>query len=86
MALPGGDEVLGQVYADWCACNGDVTVTGPVQLAANLDLSPRHLPDLIDLSALPADDRAYQLQEIDRQTDGQLYAVDISALDWIQIV
>lgn len=66
MALPGGDEVLGQVDTDWCASDGDVSVIGSVQLAADLYLSPRHLPDLIDLSALSADDRAYQLQDIEQ--------------------
>lgn len=61
-ALPGGNEVLGQVDADRRPCDGDVAVARAVQLAADLDLSPRHLPDLVDLSALTADDGADQLQ------------------------
>ena len=63
LALPGSDEVLGKVNADWSASDGDVSVTCSIQLTANLDLSPRHLPDLIDLGALTADDGAYQLGE-----------------------
>jgi len=55
-ALPGGDEVLGQVDADGRARDGDVPVAGAVQLAADLDLRARHLPDLIDLGALAPDD------------------------------
>lgn len=37
--LPGGNEVLGQVDADWCSCDGDMPVACPIQLAADLDLS-----------------------------------------------
>lgn len=75
--LPGGNEVLGQVDADRCSCDSDMTVTCPVQLAADLDLSSWHLPDLIDLSALTADDRADQLQKEQRrgrisQFDGKM--------------
>ncbi|KAG7228187.1 hypothetical protein INR49_013350 [Caranx melampygus] len=65
-ASPGGNEVLGQVDADGCSCYGDVAVGRPVQLAADLDLSSRHLPDLVDLSALTTNDRADQLQKKDR--------------------
>lgn len=54
--LPGGNEVLGQVDADRCSCDSDMTITRPVQLAADLDLSSRYLPDLVDLSALTAND------------------------------
>lgn len=60
--LPRGNEVLGQIDADRCSCDGDMTVTCSVQLAADLDLSSGHLPDLVDLSALPAYDRADQLK------------------------
>lgn len=68
-ALPGGNEVLGQVDADRRSCDRDMAVARPVQLAADLDLRPRHLPDLVDLSALAADDRADQLRE-NRGRDG----------------
>ena len=54
--LPGGNEVLGQVDADRRSCDSDMAVSRPVQLAADLDLSSGHLPDLVDLSALTADD------------------------------
>lgn len=82
-ALPGGNEVLGQVDADWCSCDSDMTVTCPVQLAADLDLSSWHLPDLVDLSALTANDRADQLWKNRGETDrsvltGEInYCVDI---------
>ena len=72
-ALPGGNEVLGQVDADRCSCNSDMTVACPVQLAADLDLSSRHLPDLIDLGSLTADYRANQLQESRVETDQSVW-------------
>lgn len=77
-ASPGGNEVLGQVDADRRSRDRDVAVARPVQLAADLDLSPRHLPDLVDLGALAADDGADQLRNdrgsrrvsrTDRRTD-----------------
>lgn len=55
--LPGGNEVLGQVDADRRSRDGDVAVACPVQLAPDLDLSSGHLPDLVDLGSLAADDR-----------------------------
>lgn len=58
LGLPGGNEVLGQVDADRCSCDGDMPVTRPIQLTPDLDLSSRHLPDLVDLSTLTADDGA----------------------------
>lgn len=60
-SLPWSDEVLSQVDGDRCAGDGDVTVTGAVDLTANLDLSPRYLSDLVYLGALPPDDWADQL-------------------------
>lgn len=59
-----------------------MTVTCSVQLAANLDLGSRHLPDFVDLSSLAADDRADQLQEskggTDQSVGGKInYYVDI---------
>lgn len=54
--LPRGDQVLSQVDGDRCPCDGDVTVAGAVDLTADLDLSPRHLPDLVYLGALATDD------------------------------
>lgn len=82
LGLPGGNEVLGQVDADRCSCDSDMTVTCSVQLAANLDLSSRHLPDFVDLSSLAADDRADQLRESKGETDQSVrrkinYYVDI---------
>lgn len=73
LGLPGGNEVLGQVDADRCSCDSDMSVTCPVQLAADLDLSSRHLPDLVDLSPLTADDRADQLQRSRGETDQSLW-------------
>lgn len=73
LCLPGGNEVLGQVDADRRPCDGHMTVARPIQLAADLDLSSRHLPDLVDLGSLTADDRADQLRRSERQ-DGVCYA------------
>lgn len=44
------------------AGDGDVSVAAAVQLTADLDLSPRYLPDFIDLGALAPDDGANQLR------------------------
>ena len=60
--LPGSDQVLSQVDGDRRAGDGDVTVAGAVDLTADLDLGARHLPDLVYLGALAADDRADQLR------------------------
>lgn len=62
-ALPGGNEVLGQVDADRRSRDGDVAVARPVQLAPDLDLGSGHLPDLVDLGSLTADDRTDELRE-----------------------
>lgn len=60
--LPGGNEVLGQVDADRRSRDGDVAVACPVQLAPDLDLGSGHLPDLVDLGSLTADDRTDELR------------------------
>ncbi len=66
--LPRTDEVLSHADVGWGACDGDVahcrTVCGP----GNFDLGTRHLANLIDLTALSANDAAYELR--DRETDG----------------
>ena len=85
-ALPGGNEVLGQVDADRCSCDRDMAVARPVQLAADLDLRTRHLPDLVDLSALAADDRADQLRGEQRarrmsERDGKKMNGDVDGLE-----
>lgn len=77
-ALPGGNEVLGQVDADRCSCDRDMAVARPVQLAADLYLRSRHLPDLVDLSALAADDRADQLRGRMRQTGLEIFQLMFS--------
>lgn len=68
-ALPGGNEVLGQVDAHWCSCDSDMAIACPVQLAPDFNLSSWHLPDLVDLSALTTNDRANQLREDRVETD-----------------
>lgn len=68
-ALPGGNEVLGQVDAHWCSCDSDMAITCPIQLAPDFNLSSWHLPDLVDLSTLTTNDRANQLQEDRVKTD-----------------
>lgn len=37
-------------------------LTGALSLVANLDMGARHLPDLADLAAVPADDAADELK------------------------
>lgn len=59
--LPGRDEILSQVDADGGAGDGDVPVTGAVQLTADFDLSPGYLADLVDFRTLSADDGTDQL-------------------------
>ncbi len=54
-----------------------MAVTCPVQLAADLDLSSWHLPDLVDLSALTADDRADQLRNNRGETETWMTYVGI---------
>lgn len=60
--LPWSDQVLSQVDGYRRAGDGDVTIAGAVDLTADLDLSARHLPDLIYLGALATDDWANQLR------------------------
>ena len=40
-----------------------MSVAGAVQLAADLDLRPRNLPDLVDFGALPANDGSNKLHQ-----------------------
>ena len=61
LCLPGIDEVLGQANAGGRAGDGHLAVGGAIHRVGNLDLSARHLPDLIDLGALAADDASDQL-------------------------
>ena len=70
--LPGSDEVLGQVDADWCSSDGHVSVAAAVQLAAYLDLRTRHLANLVDLGALAPDDGANQLMGLKREGAGHV--------------
>ena len=61
LCLPGVDEVLGQADAGGRARDGHLAVGRAVNRIGNLDLSARHLPDLIDLGALAANDASDQL-------------------------
>lgn len=45
------------------ASDGDLSVGGAFHGVGNLDLSPRHLTDLVDLCTLAADDAADELRE-----------------------
>lgn len=58
---PGVDEVLGQADAGGGASDGDLPIRGALHRVGDLDLSPRHLPDLIDLGTLTADDAPDQI-------------------------
>lgn len=59
--LPGIDQVLGQADTGVGASNGDLSVSWALHRVGNLDLSPWHLTDLIDLCALTANDAANEL-------------------------
>lgn len=61
--LPGIDQVLGQADAGVGAGDGDLPVGGALHRVGDLDLSARHLTDLVDLGALAADDAADELRE-----------------------
>ena len=61
MILPGIDEVLGQTDAGGRACDGDLAVSRSIHWICNLDLGAWHLPDLIDLCSLAANDAPNQL-------------------------
>lgn len=60
--LPGIDQVLSQADAGVRASDGDLSVGGAFHGVGNLDLSPRHLTDLVDLCTLAADDAADELR------------------------
>lgn len=59
--LPGIDQVLSQADTGMGASDGDLSVSRALHRVGNLDLSPWHLTDLIDLCALTADDAANEL-------------------------
>lgn len=86
LCLPGGNEVLGQVDADRCSCDGNMTVARPVQLTADLDLSSRHLPDLVDLGSLTADDRADQLQGSRGRTEESIKELIVVQIYWTAVM
>lgn len=60
---PGADQVLSQADTGVRASDGDMSVSGALHRVGNLDLSPWHLTDLIDLCTLAADDAANELKE-----------------------
>lgn len=60
---PGADQVLSQADAGVRASDGDMSVSGALHRVGNLDLSPWHLTDLIDLCTLAANDAANELKE-----------------------
>lgn len=55
------DEVLRQTDAGRWACDGDLAVSWSIHWICNLDLGTWHLPDLIDLGSLAADDAPNKL-------------------------
>lgn len=61
--LPGIDQVLSQADAGVGASDGDLSVSGAFHGVGNLDLSARHLADLVDLCTLAANDAADELGE-----------------------
>lgn len=60
--LPGVDQVLSQADAGRGAGDGHLPVRRALHWVGDLDLSPGHLADLIDLSPLTANDAANQLR------------------------
>lgn len=61
--LPGIDQVLSQTDAGVGASDGDLSVSGAFHGVGNLDLSARHLADLVDLCTLATNDAADELGE-----------------------
>lgn len=61
-SLPGIDQVLSQADAGMRASYGDLSVSWALHGVGNLDLSPWHLTDLIDLCTLTANDAANELR------------------------
>lgn len=61
--LPGIDQVLSQTDAGVGASDGDLSVSGAFHRVGNLDLSARHLTDLVDLCTLATNDAADELRE-----------------------
>lgn len=61
--LPGIDQVLSQTDAGVRASDGDLSVSGAFHGVGNLDLSARHLADLVDLCTLATNDAADELRE-----------------------
>lgn len=66
--LPGVDQVLGQTDAGVRASDGDLSVGGAFHGVGDLDLSPRHLADLVDLCTLATNDAADELGEEKQMT------------------
>lgn len=62
MISPRVDEVLCQTDTGRCACDGDLAVRWSIDWIRNLDLGSWHLPDLVDLGSLAADDAPNKLQ------------------------
>lgn len=62
MILPGVDEVLCQADAGRWASDGDLAIGWSIHWICNLDLGTRHLPDLVDLGPLAANDAPNKLQ------------------------
>lgn len=60
---PGVDEVLCQTDAGRRAGDGDLAVGRSIHWIRNLDLGARHLPDLVDLGSLAADDAPDELEK-----------------------
>lgn len=65
---PGVDEVLRETDASRGAGDGDLAVGRAVHRISDLDLGTRHLPDLIDLGPLAADDAPNKLK---REREGK---------------
>lgn len=61
--LPGIDQVLSQADTGMRASDGDLSVSWALHRIGNLDLSPWHLTNLIDLCALTANDAANELRK-----------------------
>lgn len=59
---PGSDEVLSQSDGDGRPSDGHVPLPSALRLVPDLDVRPRHLPDLADLAALAPDHAANELR------------------------
>lgn len=72
--LPGVDEVLGHTDVGRRACDGDMAHSWAICGPRDLDLSARHLANLVDFASLSADYAANELTEQTAEPREQMWS------------